>query len=69
MSILAVAFVIGNANFEFTLISGGLPDIAAEFRTPQVVPVMTVVFVASLVFLPITGRLADVYGKKQSCSW
>ncbi|MFG2960993.1 MFS transporter [Streptomyces sp. NPDC048291] len=65
LSIVAVSLVIGNANFEFTLITGGLPDIAAEFRTTEVVLVMTVVFVASLVFLPITGRLADLYGKKR----
>ena len=65
LSIVAVSLVVGNANFEFTLITGGLPDIAAEFRTTQVVLVMTVVFVASLVFLPITGRLADLYGKKR----
>ncbi|TVZ02182.1 MFS transporter [Trebonia kvetii] len=60
-----IALVIGNANFEFTLIGGAFPNIAVAFHTTQVLLVMTVVFVASLVFLPITGKLGDIYGKKK----
>ncbi|WP_027945684.1 MFS transporter [Amycolatopsis taiwanensis] len=63
--VVAIALVTENANFEFTLVSVGLPDIAAEFQTKQVALTMTVVFVASLVFLPVAGKLADVHGKKK----
>ncbi|MBF6451194.1 MFS transporter [Nocardia aobensis] len=62
--VVAIALVVGNANFEFTLINGAFTDIAAEFRTKNVALVFTVVFVASLVFLPIAGKLADIYGKR-----
>lgn len=63
--VVAIALLTENANFEFTLVSPGLPNIAAEFDTARVGLVMTVVFVASLVFLPIAGKLADLYGKKK----
>jgi MFS family permease len=65
LRVVIIALVIGNANFEFTLIGGAFTDIAAEFQTTQVALVSTVVFVASLVFLPIAGRMCDVYGKKR----
>ncbi|NKY43623.1 MFS transporter [Nocardia cerradoensis] len=64
MVVIAIALVVGNANFEFTLINGAFTNIAEEFRTKDVALVFTVVFVASLVFLPISGKLADIYGKK-----
>lgn len=63
--VVAIALLTENANFEFTLVGVGLPDIAAAFGTDQVALVMTVVFVASLVFLPIAGKLADTHGKKK----
>lgn len=63
--VVAIALVTENANFEFTLVGVGLKNIAAEFHTTHVALVMTVVFVASLVFLPICGKLADIYGKKK----
>lgn len=65
MIVLVIALVVGNANFEFTLIGGAFTNIAVTFHTTQVLLVMTVVFVASLVFLPICGKLADIYGKKR----
>lgn len=63
--VLVIALVVGNANFEFTLITGAFTNIAVAFHTTQVLLIMTVVFVASLVFLPICGKLADIYGKKR----
>lgn len=63
--VVAIALLTENANFEFTLVGPGLPDIAAEFDTARVGLVMTVVFVASLVFLPVAGKMADIYGKKK----
>lgn len=63
--VVAIALVTENASFEFTLVSPALRNIAMEFQTTHVSLVMTVVFVASLVFLPIAGKLADIYGKKK----
>lgn len=63
--VVALILICENANFEFTMVSPGLPDIASSFQTAHVALVMTTVFVVSSVCLPIMGKLADIHGKKR----
>lgn len=51
--------------FEFTLVAPGLPEMAAAFETRHIALVMTTPLLVAGCFVPIVGKLADVYGKKK----
>ncbi|GAA4482055.1 MFS transporter [Rhodococcus olei] len=63
--ITLVALMTEIVAFEFTLVAPGLPEMAAAFKTQQIALVMTTPLLVAGVFVPIIGKLADVYGKKK----
>ncbi|MFE7792738.1 MFS transporter [Streptomyces sp. NPDC057460] len=53
------------AAFEFIVVSPGIPEMAAEFRTPYVTWVFTTPLLAAAAVVPLMGKLADIIGKKR----
>lgn len=63
--ILLLAMTAELVAFEITLVNPGLPEIAAAFDIEAVHWVLTVLFVVSAATVPVTGRIADSWGKKR----
>ncbi|WP_327138914.1 MFS transporter [Nocardia sp. NBC_01327] len=53
------------APMEITLVYPAIPHMTANFRTPQLGWVLTMVSLVAVVSLPLVGKLADTFGKKR----
>lgn len=53
------------AAFEFIVVSPGIPEMAAEFRTAHVNWVFTTPLLVAAAVVPLLGKLADIIGKKR----
>ncbi|HKS47010.1 MAG TPA: MFS transporter [Amycolatopsis sp.] len=62
---LALVLLAEQATFDFLLYNPILGDLAAEYKTSNIVWVMTTVLLAGAVLVPLFTKLADVYGKKR----
>ncbi|MFF7244570.1 hypothetical protein ACFZBU_11820 [Embleya sp. NPDC008237] len=51
---------------ELTLVYPSLRCMAADFPTPHIAWVLTIVSLSAVVSIPLTGKLADTYGKRRA---
>lgn len=66
--LLACALIIllsEMATFELLTVYPALPDMAAEFRTPNIAWSVSIVTLAGAVLLPLVGKAGDRFGKKR----
>lgn len=64
MSFISLSFAIILFALELTSVSTALPTIVSALHAPDFVWVGTAYALASTAFVPLTGRLADIFGRK-----